>query len=181
MRNQNPFTARQVRLLEAIQGRIQEINNPDPEVITNEGYEFHTEQTKQFGKIPKLRFRPNSSRIKAEIIISAGLIDESQKEKKAEIRAQFGIKEARNAKANLFESEWNNIMFKAKKATFTVGLINQLMATDLQPVSTPMALLQSIVMEEYNGQIKTNNPIQTANPKENREIKGYAQELAELE
>jgi len=181
MRNPNPFTARQVRLLEAIHNRIREINNPDPEVITNESYEFHTEQTKQFGKIPKLRFRPNSSRIKAEIVDSAGLIDESLKEKKAEIRAKFGIREARNAKANLFESEWNNIMLKAKKATFTVGLINQLLATSHQTISSPMALLQSIVMEEYKGQIKTNNPLQTANPKENREIKGYAQELAELE
>jgi hypothetical protein len=72
-------------------------------------------------------------------------------------------------------------MLKVKKATFTVGLINQLMATDLQPISTPMALLQSIVMEEYNGQIKTNNPTKTANLPKNPEIRGYAEELAELE
>lgn len=181
MRNPNPFTARQIRLLEAIQQKLQEIDNLDPEIITNESYEFHTEQTKQFGKIPKLRFRPNSSQIKAEIIDSAGLIDESLKEKKDEIRTRFGIREARNAKANLFESEWNNIMLKAKKATFTVGLINQLLATSHQTVSEPMTLLQSIVMEEYKGQIKTKNPPQKANSKENTEIKGYAQELAELE
>ena len=181
MRNPNPFTARQVRLLEAIHNRIKEINNPDPDVITNESYEFHTEQTKQFGKIPKLRFRPRSAQIKAEIIVSAGLIDESQKEKKAEIRARFGIREARNAKANLFESEWNNLIHKFKLAAATLGIANQTFATANQTVSEPIALLQSIVMEEYKSQIKAKNPLQTAKPKENKEIKGYAQELAEME
>jgi hypothetical protein len=65
----------------------------------------------------KIRFRPNSGQIKAEIIEKAGLTKVSQNEKKAEIRKKFGIREARNGKANLFESEWNNCMHKAKKAT----------------------------------------------------------------
>lgn len=185
MRSPNPFTDRQVKLLEAIHSRIQEINNPDPDVITNESYEFHTEQTKQFGKIPKLRFRPRSAQIKAEIIVSACLIDESQKEKKAEIRARFGIREARNAKANLFESEWNNIMLKAKKATFTVGLINQLLATDLQAVSTPLALLQSIVMEEYATQIKAKRKafhgMKYEGEQQKLKIKGYDEELDDVD
>jgi hypothetical protein len=185
MRSPNAFTARQIRFLEAIHNRIKEINNPDPEVITNESYEFHTEQTKQFGKIPKLRFRPRSAQIKAEIIVSPGLIDESQKEKKAEIRAKFGIREARNAKANLFESEWNNIMLKAKKAAFTVGLINQLLATDLQAVSTPMAQLQSIVMEEYATQIKVKRKavhrMKYEGEQQKPKIKGYYEELDDVD
>ena len=181
MRNPNPFTVRQVRLLEVVRDRIQEIDNPDPDIISNESYRFYTEITKQFGKIPKIRFRPNSSQIKAEVIDSAGLINESHKEKKAEIRAKFEIREARNSKANLFESEWNNIMLKAKKATFTLALINQLMATGQQPISEPLSQLQSIVMDEYKGQIKTTDKSQTVNSIENKEIKGYADELAELE
>ena len=154
MRNPNPFTARQIRLLEAIRNKLREINDPDPEVITNESYKFHTEQTKQFGKIPKIKFKQNGCYIKAELIEKAGLIDESQNAKKAEIRKKFGIREARNSRANLFESEWNNIMLKVKKAIFTAAYINQLFTTGQQTVADPIALLQGIVMEEYAGQIK---------------------------
>jgi len=35
----------------------------------------------------------------------------------------------------LFETEWDNIMFKAKKATFIAGYINQLFASDDQTLS----------------------------------------------
>jgi len=184
MRNPNPFTARQIRLLEAIREKIREINDPDPEVITNESYEFHTEQTKQFGKIPKIRFRPNSGQIKAEIIEKDGLIDESQSEKKVEIRKKYGIREARNSKANLFESEWNNIMFKVKKATFTAAYINQLFATGQQTVSEPIALFQSVVMEEYAGQIKVKmDGIHTEGPEINEKepVKGYGEELMDIQ
>ena len=65
MRNPQPFTERQIRILETIREKIQQINDPDPDIITHESYEFHIEQTKQFGKIPKIRFRPNSGQIKA--------------------------------------------------------------------------------------------------------------------
>ena len=181
MRNSNPYTNRQIRFLEAIREKLREINDPEPEIITNESYEFHAAQTKQFGKIPKIRFGPNSCQIKAEIIEKAGMIDESQSEKKAEIRKKYGIREARNSKANLFESEWNNIMLKVKKATFTAAYINQLFATGRQTVSEPIALFQSIVMEEYAGQIKATNPIETSNPRENTVVKSYTDELAELE
>jgi len=179
MRNQNPFTQRQIRLLEAIREKLQEVNDPDPEIITNESYEFYTETKKDFGQIPKLRFRPNSTRIKAEIIDSAGLIDESQKEKKAAIRAKFSIKKARNAKANLFESEWNNIMHKLKKATFTLAYINQLFATGSQQVADPIALLQSIIQEEYKDRIKAKEPIH--DPGQAKPGSSYKDELMEAE
>ena len=184
MRNPNPFTDRQIRLLEAIREKLRQINDPDPEIITNESYEFHTELTKQFGKIPKIRFRPNSGQVQAEIIKSANLIDESQTEKKADIRKKHGIREARNSKANLFESEWNNIMLKLKKATFTAAYINQLFATGRQRLSDPIQLLQSIVMEEYAGQIKVKKEgIHTEGPeiKDKEPVKGYDEELMNIQ
>ena len=148
LRNPNPFTARQTRLLEAVRERIREINDPDPEIITNESYEFNIEQTKQFGKIPKIRFRPNSCYIKAELVEKAGLVDKIRQDQISQIRQKYGIKKARNGLANLFESEWNNIMFKAKKAAFTLAFINQRFSAASQRVADPILGLQQIIMEE---------------------------------
>ena len=109
IRNPNPFTPRQLRLLEAIQEKILEINDPEPEIITHGSYEWYTEQTRQFGKIPKIRFYPNSCLAKAEIIEKAGLVDESRQQEIAQLRENIGIKRPRDKisriRARLFESE----------------------------------------------------------------------------
>ena len=180
-RQLNPFTDRQIRLIETIREKIYQIDNPDSNSITNQSYEFITVNTKQFGRIPKIRFTPNSCQIKSELLKKAGLMDEFRQKEIDQIRQKYGFRKARNSFARLFESEWNNTMLKAKKATFTLALINQLMATGQQPISEPIHLLQSIVMDEYKGQIKTIEKSQTINSKENKEIKGYADELAALE
>jgi hypothetical protein len=185
MRNPQPFTERQIRLLEAIREKIRQITDPDPEIITHESYEFHIEQTKQFGKIPKIRFRPNSGQIKEKIIEKAGLINESRNEKKAEIRKKFGITEARNSKANLFESEFNNIMHKAKKATVIAANINQLFATDQQTIAEPMQLMQQVVMDEFSNQIRAKRKAIHSKEKpetqENKRVRSYEEELMEVE
>ena len=193
IRNPNPFTERQTRLLKAIREKICEINEPDPEIITHESYEWCTEQTKQFGKIPKIRFYPNSCLTKAEIIEKAGLIDESRQQEIAQLRENMGIKRPRDKisriNARLFESEWNNIMLKAKKATFTVALINQLFCSMDQTISEPIEHLQNIVMDEYSPQIKTKrNDINGkeeeksgSETQENTGIKPYDEELSQLE
>ena len=192
IRNPNPFTERQLRLLEAIREKISEINDPDPEIITHETYEWFTEQTKQFGKIPKIRFYPNSCLAKAEIIQKAGLIDESRQQEIAQLRKNIGIKKPRDKtsriNARLFESEWNNIMLKAKKATFTVALINQLFCSVDQTISEPIARLQNIVKDEYSPQIKAKrNDINGkekeksgSETQENTGIKPYDEELREV-
>ena len=157
-RNPNPFTERQVSLLEAIQKKIREINDPNPEIITDESYEWFTEQTKQFGKIPKIRLYPDSCLAKAELIEKAGLINESRQQEIAQLRENIGMTKPQDKicriRARLFESEWNNIMLKAKKATFTVALINQLFCSMDQNISEPIEHLQNIVMEEYSPQIR---------------------------
>ncbi|MFC1789129.1 hypothetical protein ACFLZE_04365 [Thermodesulfobacteriota bacterium] len=185
IRNPQPFTERQIRLLETIREKIRQINDPDPDIITHDSYEFHIEQTKQFGKIPKIKFRPNSGQIKARIIEIAGLIDESQNDKRAEIRKKFGIKEARNRKANLFESEWNNIMLKAKKATVVAAYINQLFAAHTQTIAKPMYLIQTIIQDEYKDQIKAKKEIIHSKDKpdtqENKRFRSYEEELMEIE
>ena len=192
IRNPNPLTERQVRLLEAIQKKISEINDPDPEVITHESYEWFTEQTKQFGKIPKIRFYPNSCLTKAEIIEKAGLINESRQQEITHLRENIGIKRPRDkesrVRSRLFESEWNNIMLKAKKATFTVALINQLFCSTYQTISEPIEHLQNIVMDEYSPQINAKREDIYEKEKEksgsetyqNKNFKSYDEELREI-
>ena len=188
IRNPNPFTARQVRILEALREKIRQIDDPDPDIITHESYDWNIESTKQFGKIPKIRFHPKSCQIKAELIEKAGLVDDARQEQISQIRRKYGIRKARNGLANLFESEWNNIMLKAKKAIFTLALVNLLFSAENQTVSDPVALLQQVVIDEYAPQIKdSKEPIHLHGVKgapkshEIPEIKPYDQELAELD
>jgi len=187
MRNPNPFTARQIRLLETVREKIREIKEPEPEVITNDDYEWRIKNTKQFGQIPKICFRPNSGRIKAEIVRKAELLDEKREAEIGQLRAKYGVRTARNKESRLFEAEWNNIMFKIKKATFTVGFINQLFASVDQKVADPVGHLQEIVMCEYVQQIKgkrddiySDETSESAEVHKNAEIKPYNQELSEL-
>ena len=78
---------------------------------------------------------------------------------------------------------------KAKKATFTVALINQLFTKKDQTIADPVALLQQVVMDEYVNQIRRkklpidnkgwgNNRYETSKEKD---FKPYDEELSELE
>jgi len=163
IRKQNPFTKRQIRFLKSIQDKVREINDPDKPYISHESHSFQTKQTKQFGKIPKIVFAPYGTQIKAEIVRNAGLVNKSKDGEIDQIRAKMGFSNPRDKEhrifARLFESEWNNIMLKVKKATFSMALINNLFATNYQQVADPVLLLQSIVMDEYNREIKTDKKI----------------------
>ena len=184
VRKTNPFTDRQLRLLEAIRDKMSQINDPNPDIITNESYEVSIKHTKQFGKIPKIRFRPNSSQIKAELVKKSGIVDESRETEIARLRRLYGVSGARNSKARLFEEEWNNIMFKVKKAAFTAGMINQLFAAENQAVSEPIHILQQVVMEEYASFIKVKRKRihrDDNNKNADDQCKGYDEELEELE
>jgi len=112
-------------------------------------------------------------------------VDEARQEQISQIRRKYGIRKARNGLANLFESEWNNIMLKSKKATFTAAYINQLFATDQQTIAEPMQLLQSVVMDEYSKQIKAKKDIIHSKEKlesqENKRVRSYEEELMEVE
>jgi len=188
MRNPNAFTKRQIRLIEAVRDKICEINDPDPEIITDMTCEWRYKQTRQFGRIPKIHFNPYSSQMKAELVRKAELIDDGREQQLEQLRRKYGIRATRNKEARLFEAEWNNIMFKIKKATFIVGFLNQIFSGSDQKVAEPIRILQEIVMEEFSPQIKARQkPIHVADsakPSEtpkNKGIKPYDQQLAELE
>ena len=171
MRNPNPFTARQIKLLEAIREKLRQINDPDPEIITNESYDWYTETITGIGKIPKIRFKPGSQSIKSDIMEQAGLtesISDDRKQKRSQARDRHNLnskpKTDTERLADLFGKEWNNIALKLKKAAFTAAYINQLFSTGQQQVSDPIQLLQSIITEEYKDQIKIGEPIHDPEP-----------------
>ena len=182
MRNPNPFTARQIKLLEAIREKLRQINDPDSEIITNESYDWYTETITGIGKIPKIRFKPGSQSIKSDIMEQAGLtesISEDRKQKRASARTRHNLRsKPKNDKerlADLFDKEWNNIALKLKKAAFTAAYINQLFSTGQQAVSEPIQLLQNIIREEYKDQIKAGEPIHDQKPA--KPESNYADEL----
>ena len=80
-------------------------------------------------------------------------------------------------------------MLKAKKAIFTIALINQLFCSMDQTISEPIEHLQDIVMDEYSPQIKAKRDDINGKEKEksrsetqeNTGIKPYDEELAQLE
>jgi len=187
MRNPNPLTARQIRLLEAIRNRLRKINDPDPEVITNESYEWFIETITGIGKIPKIRFKPGSQSIKSEIMEQAGLtesISHDRKQKRSQARTRHNLhfkpKTDTERLADLFDKEWNNIALKLKKAAFTAAYINQLFSTNQQTVSEPIQLLQSIIQEEYKDKIKAGKPIHDPEPAQKKPESSYADELMEV-
>ena len=162
MRNCNAFTDRQIKFINALNTKIAEIDEPDPEFITHESYEWRIEQTKQFGKIPKIKFYPHSCQVKAGIVRSAGLENAKREKELSNIRQRYGIRESQHGHARLFEAELNNIMLKVKKAVYTVGFINNLFTGNGGQVAEPLALLQQIVLEEnapnFRGKKSTQNP-----------------------
>jgi hypothetical protein len=124
------------------------IDDPDSEIITHDFYQWKIEQTKQFGKLPKIKFHPYSCQIKTDIIRAAKLVDKNRENELLHIRQRYMIKPSKYREARLFEAELNNIMFKIKKAVYTVGYINSLFTENDSTVAIPLALLQQIIMEE---------------------------------
>jgi len=183
IRNQQPLTDRQLRLLEAIRAKIKKITDPAPDVISHDRYEFYTSNTKRYGKIIKIRFPPRSTAIKSELAKTAGLFTDARREKLDEIRTKHQIKTARNTDAMLFEETWNDIAFKLKKSLYTAGLINFLFAKTGEQASTPLQLTQDIIMAEYPSISSKRDPIHTETPETTESVgdRSYIDELAECE
>lgn len=185
IRNKNPFTDRQLRLLDSIRQKILEIEDPNPDVIRHDRYEFYTTVTKRYGKIVKIRFMPlsRSTAIKAELAGRAKLFNKTKREQLEKIRKKYSIKAARNTDAMLFEEEWNNLMIRLKRYIYFSGIFNQYFTTGKEQLARPIKLIQQIVLEEYPLIKAKRDPIHTENPEtsEFRRIRPYTDELAEYQ
>ena len=149
-RNLTPFTPRQIRFIEAIRNQLCNSSDPDSPMITDDDYEWHTTTTKDFGKIPKISFKPFSSRTKADIVTQADLTNKKREDDIDKIREKYGLKKDQFTKARLFESEWNSLMVKARRAVITVAYLNAMFATPGQTMSDPLKILQDITLTEFS-------------------------------
>ena len=134
--NPNPLTHFQAKLLEAIRDKLIEIRDPDKDVLDDRVYEFYLQNTKKFGPIPKIRFKPNALDIKQEIMIKAGYTPVTKK---------LSYKMQRNASASAFDKHWDAMMSGLIKSAKRIALFNQTFALDGQEVSDLIKLVQSCV------------------------------------
>ena len=181
VRNHNPFTARQLRFIAAIRETLTEISDPENPFIS-EHFEWRCQTTNNFGKTVKIHFQPFSSRTKAEIVDKAGLIHPNQEAATDQLRAKYGLKKDQFTKARLFESEWNNLIHKAKRAVKTIAYLNMMFAEDGENIAEPIKIMQDIALAELSlAPIKKAiHPPKTAKTAEKRHHKPYNQILAEL-
>jgi len=134
--NPNPFTKFQIHLLESIRSKLVEIRNPEKEVLDDRHFEFYLENTKKFGPIPKIRFKPNALNIKYEIMKEAGY---TPIKKKSTFKAQ------RNTSASAFDKHWDAVMVGLIKSAKRIAIFNQTFALSGQEVSDLIQLVQSCI------------------------------------
>jgi len=110
--------------------------DPNKEVLDDTHFEFYLENTKKFGLIPKIRFKPNALEIKREIMIDAGY---------APVIKKMSYKAQRNASASTFDKHWDAMMVGLIKAAKRIAVFNQTFAMEGQEVSDLIKLVQSCV------------------------------------
>ncbi len=175
------FHSKQHRFLEGVCARLREMDDPDPEIITHDSYEWHAANLKGFGTIPKITFTPygKSTKIKAEIMRSASLADESRRKEVDEIRRKLGFQKARDHEdrilARLFESYWNGYWKTLIRALVRIEQAQKLFTKSNEPISEPIQILieKSILTPTLNQE--------TAQKPEPAVRKPYTDILAELE
>ena len=177
MRNPNPFTDRQLRLVKALRDALQEL------LGTGRDYEFRLKRTKQFGLIPTLKFDRNAQDIKTEVIQKAGLYDEERKKKLREIQERYGVRARVDHEARLFNSEFDNLMFALKKHLYAIALTTNQFA-GLRPDDSDrfFSLLQESVLRDFAQDFPSNpskKNIQSNSPN-NSSKKSYLNELKEV-
>ncbi len=154
MRPATPFTERQNRFLSALQDRLREMSDPHPKIITHEDFAWEVKQTKRFGRLPTLEFKPYKAacRIKWEVIQAAGLEDMDRNQRLDDLAETLEIPVhcARDRGARLFNAELDNLMFGLKKHLYAVARINALFAREGQTVADPIELMQRMILpQEY--------------------------------
>ena len=137
----------QIRFLAAIAERLRAIDDPEPDVIRHISYTWRTQNIKGFGTIPKLTFTPygQSTKIKANIMRSAGLQDQDRQKEIDEIRDKYSPKKAKDHEdrilARLFESYWNSYWQTVIRALKRIEQAQRTFAKSSETISEPMRIL----------------------------------------
>ena len=182
-----PHQSKQSLFLTALHKKLQEIDNPDPDIITHDSYQYHEINLKSMGIIPKITFKPygKSTQIKAEIMHQANLYDESRQREIDEIRKKFGLKTARDTEtrilSRLFESYWNGYWRSIKTALTRIEQAQKLFITNTEKgetISKPMRILMGNVVPNNRGKVVPNEENQD---EKNIQKKSYTDELMEVD
>ncbi|MFC1828039.1 hypothetical protein ACFL0O_00320 [Thermodesulfobacteriota bacterium] len=175
------LTTRQHRFLETLTAKLREIDDPDPDIITNEGYRYSLTYLKRYKcKLPKITFTPygHDTKIKAKIMWNAKLgIDESLDQKLQKIRQKQGLKAGQDKEerilARRFKWYWDQYWYPIAKALTILQDPQQRFTKPDQTVAEPIRLLMG-------DKIPINKP-ETPEKPESETEKPYNEVLAELE
>jgi len=171
----------QTRFLAAIAKCLSAIDDPEPEVIRHISYAWRTQNIKGFGTIPKLTFYPygQSTKIKADIMRSAGLQDQARQKEMDEIREKYNPKKSKDHEdrilARLFESYWNSYWQAVIRALQRIERAQTTFAKPSETISEPMRIL--LGKRLINGNQKS----KTAETADSEAHKPYTAILAKLE
>jgi len=162
--NPIPLTQKQDKFLKSLKNKLIEIRNPAKEILDNRCFEFYIEHTKRLGSIPKIKFKPNSCKIKEEIMIECGYVPIEKKDT---------WQKARNAAASAFDKCWDNLVFRLVKAGRMLAIFNQMFTDDGCEISDLIPIVQKCIepdkVVENISDLKNSYPV---------EEKSYLDELA---
>ena len=173
-------TTKQALFLKSLTNQLKDMDDPNPDIITYDSYEYHETNLKGIGTIPKITFKPygKSTQIKAEIMRKANLDNQSKQKEIAEIRTKFGLTTARDTEtrilARLFESYWSNYWRGIRTALNRIEQAQKLFITNTEgneTISKPMRIMMG------NKAVVGNETKEEKNMKS----KSYMDELMELD
>jgi len=175
-------TSLQKPWLDALIAKLHEIDDPDPEIITRGSYDWKLTLIKGTGRIPKLSFQPygRDTAIKAEIMRRAGFAaSEDWKQKKAEIRARYGLKKASEIEDRELARKFNKLstdyFTKLRAAMLLIADAQKRFCKPDTPLGDPAYLIISDLIPGFE---KRNS--KTANSQEFGKARPYNEILSEL-
>ena len=172
---------KQSLFLIALRNKLKAIDDPNPDIITHDSYEYRKINLRGIGIIPKITFKPYGQgiRIKGEIMRSANIYDKDIEREIDEIREKYGPKKTKDKEnrilARRFESYWNNYWRGIRTALNRIEQAQKIFITTSNPqnkdqISEPMRIMmgtKAVVPNKEEG-----------NKQENR---SYMDEHMELE
>lgn len=155
-------TNNQSKWLEALAEKIKEIDDPNPDVIRQDHYEWQLTNLKGIGSIPKISFLPHGrdTQIKAEIMRNAGLNQgQDWNEKKEGIRKEKGLKVSEDKEDRMLARSFNNLSIKYwSKVRSAIRLLQEAQmrfCKEGQPLSDPVQLIITDIIPGFQGNQET--------------------------
>lgn len=137
------------KFIKAVVKKLKELDDPYPEVITHEGYQYSFRFVNKYRrKLPWITFTPYGSdtRIKAEIMRRAGLeISDEHLKKVIDLRIKHGLERKNISKNNLlakkFRKRWNSYWNEKAKAIEALQEAQLQFSKPYETIAEPISLM----------------------------------------